>query len=67
MKISTLITAFFILAIAYAQIVSLTVIFFLLLASGITIGGQVLCFTCAKNNTLLKLAGQLLPLQTVLL
>ncbi|MCX7338132.1 MAG: MFS transporter [Alphaproteobacteria bacterium] len=50
MKFSSLITAGLFVLITYAEYISLGVMFGLILLAGFTIGGQVLCFTCAQDH-----------------
>ncbi len=57
MKLSALVTGIIFIAIAYAEIFNLTTMFILLFSAGLTIGGQVLCFTCAKHNSEQKISG----------
>jgi MFS family permease len=57
MKISTFTTGIIFIAIAYAEIFNLTTMFILLFSAGLTIGGQVLCFTCAKHNSEHRVSG----------
>ena len=57
MRLSALSTAVLFAAIACAQWLPLNLMFVLLFLAGVTIGGQVLCFTCAKNNTTHEISG----------
>ena len=57
MKISALSTGLLFIAIAHAEYFNLTTIFVLLFTAGLTIGAQVLCFTCAKHNSEHKVSG----------
>ena len=57
MRFSALSTAVLFAAIACAQWLPLNLMFVLLFLAGVTIGGQVLCFTCAKNNTTHEISG----------
>ena len=57
MRLSALMTALIFAGITCAQWLPLNVMFILLFLAGITIGGQVLCFTCAKNNTTHEISG----------
>lgn len=57
MRLSSLITALLFVAIAYAQWIPLSWMFVLLFMAGLTIGGQVLCFTCAKNHSSPEVSG----------
>ncbi|WP_165380275.1 MFS transporter [Candidatus Finniella inopinata] len=57
MRLSALATAVLFTAIACAQWLPLNIMFVILLLAGMTIGGQVLCFTCAKNNTSHEISG----------
>lgn len=57
MRLSAILTALIFFGISCAQYFPLSLMFGLLFMAGITIGGQVLCFTCAKNNTTHKISG----------
>ena len=57
MRLSSLLTAVIFMGIAYAEVLPLSLMFVLLFAAGVTIGGQVLCFTCAKNNSSADVSG----------
>jgi sugar phosphate permease len=50
MKLSALITGCLFAVVAFADHYSLTVMFCLLFMAGLTVGGQILCFTCAKEH-----------------
>lgn len=57
MRVSALITGIIFIGIAHAEYFNLTTIFILLFLAGLTIGAQVLCFTCAKHNSEHKVSG----------
>jgi hypothetical protein len=57
MRLSALSTAIIFFGISCAQHLPLSLMFGLLFTAGLTIGGQVLCFTCAKNNTTHEISG----------
>ena len=52
MRMSAFLTACIFFAVAFGAYYNITTMFLLLLMAGLTIGGQVLCFTCAKEHTL---------------
>jgi sugar phosphate permease len=57
MRASALFAGVFFVAISFAQYLSLPVMFVLLFLAGLMIGGQVLCFTCAKDYSTSEVSG----------
>jgi len=57
MRLSALLTGLLFIAITYGEFLNLPLMFTLLFLAGVTIGGQVLCFTCAKDNSTHEVSG----------
>jgi sugar phosphate permease len=57
MRASALLAGLLFIAIAFAEYLSLPMMFILLFLAGLMIGGQVLCFTCAKDHSADEVSG----------
>ncbi|MBY0281075.1 MAG: MFS transporter [Alphaproteobacteria bacterium] len=57
MRLAALLAGLLFIAIAFAEYFSLWLMFILLFLAGLMIGGQVLCFTCAKDNSTHEVSG----------
>ena len=57
MRASALLAGLLFIAIAFAEYFSLPMMFILLFLAGLMIGGQVLCFTCAKDHSASEVSG----------
>lgn len=57
MRASALLAGLLFIAIAFAEHLSLSTMFILLFLAGLVIGGQVLCFTCAKDHSTSEVSG----------
>ena len=57
MRASALLAGLLFIAIAFAEYLSLPMMFILLFLAGLMIGGQVLCFTCAKDHSTDEVSG----------
>ncbi|NBT85961.1 MAG: MFS transporter [Alphaproteobacteria bacterium] len=57
MRVSALLAGLLFIAIAFSEHLSLPMMFILLFLAGLAIGGQVLCFTCAKDHSTDEVSG----------